>query len=122
VYFELAKLRYDYEAARITSRDGKLATDKAAKVLDLLLMARDQKPPLSPVYELIADVWLHSATQPGTDALAVIDEGASLFPGSHELIHRAAELYSNAGDRERALELIERGLQHAATESQKSSL
>lgn len=85
VYVELAKFRFDQELARATRNDGKLSLAQTEDVLDILMVAARQAPSLSPVYELIADVWMNCVEEPGADDFAVIDEGIGLFPRSGEL-------------------------------------
>lgn len=96
VYFECAKLRYDEELGRSRRNDGKLVSEQTKHVLEPLLTAAKQAPPLAQVYELIADVWTNSVETPHDSDLAVVDEGVSLFPESNALTSRAAALHARS--------------------------
>ncbi len=112
-WFELARLRFAESRAHPAAAGGKLSVEQAADVLTPLFRARSQLPPLAPVYELIASVWLDCAVKPTRGHLAVLDEGVRLFPRRVELVYRAAELCAQNGFAPEAATLVQLGLQIA---------
>ena len=79
--FELARLRYDALWGRSTRNDGKLTAAQAGTILEPLLAATRQSPPQAAVYELMGHVSFNSTEPPSAEILAVLAEGARLFPG-----------------------------------------
>lgn len=75
----LARLRLDERLAKPQAAS-KLSGEQLVGVLEPLFIARGQTPRLPEIYTLIAEAWLHSATPPAPQHLAVIDEGVKLFP------------------------------------------
>lgn len=113
-WLELARLRLIERLAAPASA-GKLSATQAAEVLTPLFTAREQVPALPEVYELIADVWSHSAVTPNRGHLAVLSEGIALFPRRLSLVHRTAALFLAQGFPVEAGSLIDLG-QRIATE------
>lgn len=101
-YYELARLRLAEASANPAAGEGRLSVSQASQVLAPLFEARAQQPPLPEVYELIADVWSRAAATPTRRHLAVLDEGAQLFPRRTALTVHAAELNLRFGFREEA--------------------
>ena len=85
-----------------------------------LFTARSQLPPLPEVYELIADVWAHSAVPPTPGHLAVLSEGVSLFPRRPSLVHRAAALFLEHGHVAEAAAFIDLGLRIAPDDPERA--
>jgi hypothetical protein len=80
-YYELARLRYDYLFGRSTRNDGKYTAEQSDSMLQPLLAASRQSPPLRAVYELMAHVSSNSVEPPSAEVLAALAQGARLFPG-----------------------------------------
>ena len=114
-YLELARLRYAAAQAQSADRAGRLSAEQTAEVLQPLLTARIQPPPMREVYELFLEVWAHSAVVPTRENYDLLLAGAQTFPRQFRLIYRIAEFgiqYGFTGD---AAKLVEYGLQYAPT-------
>lgn len=122
VYFELARLRYDYSFGRSPRNDGKLTAEQTSSILEPLLIATRQAPPLPQVYELMAHVCANSAVPPSDEILTALEQGAGFFPKNGDLLVKVAALYSDTGASVRALHLVQIGLQHASKESVREQL
>ena len=83
-------------------------------MLEPLLIARSQPPPLAEIFECMAETWAHSATPPAAADLAAIEDGVRLFARNTELVYRAAELRSQGGYAREAHGLVRLGLRLAA--------
>ncbi len=119
VWLELARLRLaEYLAASGTA--GKLSAGQAAGVLTPLFTAREQKPPLPEVYEMIADVWAKCAVTPTHGHLAVLSEGVTLFPRRASLVYRAAALFLAQGHVVEASSFIALGLRIAPDDTERA--
>jgi len=115
-YLELANLRFaEAQAAPAGAEPAPLTADQTRAVLQPLLVARQQPPPLPEVYELMAEVWLHSAAPPAKSDLGAINRGVLLFQRRPVLLARAAELNSRHGDPAEARTMAEFGLQLSRT-------
>ena len=110
-YLELARLRYTAANQAAATHEGRwLNAAQAAQVLEPLNAARSQPPPMGEVFELIAEVWSHSAQPPTRDDLKVINEGVNTFPRRPLLLARAADLNLRHGNPEDARKIITYGL------------
>lgn len=118
-WYELARLRYR-ECLATPAVAGKFSAAQAADVLTPLFTARKQAPPIPEVYELIADVWSHSAIVPNSGHLAVVAEGVSLFPRRSSLVHRAASLMLAYATPAEASAFVELGLRTATEASDRA--
>jgi tetratricopeptide (TPR) repeat protein len=118
-WLELARLRLAEHLAA-SADGGRLDAGQAAGVLAPLFTARSQLPPLPEVYELIADVWAHSAVPPTPGHLAVLSEGVSLFPRRPSLVHRAAALFLEHGHVAEAAAFIDLGLRIAPDDPERA--
>jgi hypothetical protein len=112
----LAQLRLAEARAKPGAADGKLSAGQAVGVLRELFAARGQLPPLPEVYEAVAEVWSLSAVAPSRENLAVLKEGARLFPRRGPLLLKAAELHAQYGFREEAAALCALGLKASASD------
>ena len=118
-WLELARLRLaDHLAAAPGA--GRLDAGQAADVLAPLFTARSQPPPLPEVYELIADVWSHSAVPPTHGHLAVLSEGVALFPRRSSLVQRAAALFLEHNHVAEAAAFIDLGLRITADDAERA--
>ncbi|WP_145928572.1 hypothetical protein OH491_22795 [Termitidicoccus mucosus] len=109
-YLELAKLRLRKTEAATGAPDGPLDDAQVDYILEPLLAARGQPPPMTGVYSLIGDVLLRAEQPPDAARLEIMLEGVRHFPNDGVLIYKAALLYANHGDPERARTLIGHGL------------
>ena len=108
--FELAYLRYKaLPAGGVAS----LTAEQAAGVLEPLLAARLADPPLPRVYALLAEVWSRSSTPPTSENLALLNEGARLFPQVSAYVLRTIYLNLANGQVAPAVTLTDLGLRHA---------
>jgi hypothetical protein len=113
-WFELGKLRHARARERANAADGKLTVDEAAEVLALLENARRQKSPVADVYALMAEVWIHSGIEPTRAHLAMLAEGARLFPRKSALVMAAIHFHARAGLIEPTETLVALGLRYAS--------
>lgn len=118
-WLELARLRFADQLAAAPG-GGRLDAGQVAGVLAPLFTARSQLPPLPEVYELIADVWSHSAVPPTPGHLAVLSEGVSLFPRRPSLVQRAAALFLDHGHVAEAAAFIDLGLRIAPDDAERA--
>jgi len=105
VYLELARLRYA-AVAEDGAVGGELTTAQVSAVLAPLATACTQPPPMAETYELMAEVWSHSAQPPARGDLAVLNQGVGVFPHRPLLLALAAELNLHHGDPETARKII----------------
>lgn len=113
VYLELARMRFAEAAANPAAPDGRFSAEQTASVLTPLFTARNQKPALVEVYELIAQAWARSVVTPGADHLIVLEEGVVLFPKNSGLVYATAGQEIRAGLLSNATKLIDYGLRTA---------
>jgi hypothetical protein len=116
-YLELARLRLEEQRAHPADPAGKLSAAQTADVLAPLLIARRQSPALPQVFGLVAQTWAISAVAPQREDLAVLDEGAKLFPQHAELVQLAAMFYFDRGFSADATRLCELGLRNAPNDA-----
>lgn len=119
-WYELARLRYA-ERLATPAANGRFSAAQAAEILTPLFTARRQDPPLPEVYELIADVWSHSAAVPTAGHLGVVFEGVRLFPRRMSLLQRAAALAVAYCRPEDAASYVELGLRIAETDTDRAA-
>lgn len=91
-YYELARMRYDYLYGRSTRNDGKYSSEKIDSILQPLLVAARQNPPLPAVYEMMAHLCFMSVEPPTPEVLAALARGAGLFPHHTALRRQLAAL------------------------------
>jgi len=120
-HLELARLRLGDALAK-AGPTGLISPPETVGVLAPLFAARDRPPPLSEVYDLMAEVWQHSALKPDKPHLDVLAEGAQLFPEDLRLLTAATRLYTTAGFRAEAQTMIEGALKNPADEATRTEL
>ena len=114
-YLELARLRYASAAAQSADGTGPLNAEQTAQVLQPLLTARTQPPPMREMYAFLLDVWAHSTRVPTRGDYDLLLAGAQAFPRQFELIYRTAEFGIQYGFTSDATRLVEHGLKYAPT-------
>jgi hypothetical protein len=119
-YTELARLRL--AAAAADTAGTRLTKVQLASVLRPLFTARQIKPAIPDTYALIAEAWERSATPPTKDNLAVLLEGAALFPSDSVTLLRAARLHQSLGLLREAGALADLGATWAADPGRKQEL
>ncbi|MBI5380416.1 MAG: hypothetical protein HZA31_00810 [Opitutae bacterium] len=112
-YYELAQLYLREVLAAPAGTNGKLSGAQAAPILELLLTARAQSPQLPEIYLLIGAIWERCADAPTAYHLAIMEEGARLFPRHPSLGALAALQLIRNGQTDRAAALIDFGLSFA---------
>jgi len=121
-YLELANLRYaEAQRAPAGAEPAPLTAEQTRAVLQPLLTARQQPPPLPEVYELMAEVWLHSAAAPAKADLGAINQGVLLFQRRPLLLLHAAELNGKYGDPAEARTMAEFGVKLSRTAEAKQA-
>jgi hypothetical protein len=119
-YLELARLRFDEVRANPASPEEKLSAAQVVRVLEPLLVARQQRPPMAAVYGLIADVWARSSSSPTREEFAVVIEGVQTFPRNAPLVMQAAMLASLKQFPKEALALAKHGQKIARDHAERS--
>jgi hypothetical protein len=115
-YLELANLRLaETQQTPASTAPAPLNAEQTKYVLQPLLIARQQPPPLPEVYELMADVWLHSSIAPRKPDLAAINQGVLTFQRRPLLLLHAAELNGKYGDPAEARTMAEFGIKLSRT-------
>jgi hypothetical protein len=115
-YLELANLRFaDTPRTFAGVPPALLNAEQTKYVLQPLLVARQQSPPLPEIYELMADVWLHSSVAPAKPDLAAINRGVLIFQRRPLLLLHAAELNGRYGDPAEARTMAEFGIKLSRT-------
>jgi hypothetical protein len=110
--FELARLRFrEFENG---DRAHRFTTAETTAILEPLLRAAGEAPPLPEVFLLMAEVWLRSSARPNPGELALLREGVHHFPDATGLIFAAVQLHVNAGAMSEAKALAERGRRFAS--------
>jgi hypothetical protein len=109
---ELARLRYA-DALAQPAVGAEFSAAQVSGVLAPLLIARRQPPPRAGLYELAAETWMHSAVRPQRTDIALLIEGAQLFPMRLKLVYQAAGLSADAGEVEAAHALTDHGVRYA---------
>jgi hypothetical protein len=112
-YLDLAQLRYADALVKPAAAEGTLSDAQVASVQSLLLTARQQVPSLPGVYELLSDLWVHSAAKPKKDDILVLVEGVRLFPTRLKLLYQTALFCLDAGMNDVAGPLIDYGVKIA---------
>jgi hypothetical protein len=74
---EVARFRFADAVAKPAAADGQFSPAQLSSIIDPLLVARQQRPPLPAVYELIAETWIRSAVKPKHDDVVVAVEARS---------------------------------------------
>jgi tetratricopeptide (TPR) repeat protein len=110
---ELARLRLTDALAQPQADHGKLSAAQVSHAMEPLLAAPNQPPPPPESFELMANIWAHSATPPSATDLAAVEQGVRLYPRQTELVYRAAELRAHNGYPREAHGLVRLGLRLA---------
>jgi hypothetical protein len=119
-YTELARLRLADATAGASG--ARLTKVQLASVLRPLFATRQIRPAIPDTYALIAEAWEHSATPPSKENLAVLLEGAALFPSDSTTLLRGARLHQSIGSLREAGALADLGATWAADSDRKNEL
>jgi hypothetical protein len=117
----LATLRYAEAIAKPAGSKGKLSAQQATAVLGPLRTALRHSA-VSDIYALMVKTWDHCEAKPSDRDLQTIIEGVSLFPRFTALSYRSAVVCAQRGDVARAIELVDRALVFAMSESDRDHL
>ncbi len=120
-YLVLAEIRSAEAAAHPQAQGGRLTAAQANTILGPLREALRFSPDPE-AYDLMADTWLRCESSPPASNLALLAAGAAFFPRSTVLAYKAALVCNRAGDRPRAITLIDRALAFAVEPSAHESL
>jgi hypothetical protein len=112
-YLELANLRFAQAQPKAT--DALLTAAQTQTILQPLLIGRQQSPPLPEIYELMAEVWLHSETPPAKEDIVLLNQAVMRFQRRPVLLLRAAELNGKYGDPAAARAMADFGLKLSRT-------
>ena len=119
-YLELARLRLEEARAKPAAADDKLGEAQVAQVLEPLLVARKQRPPMAAVYGVAAEAWGRSAKAPTREEFDMVLEGVQLFPRSTSLVLQAALLAAAHNFPKEALILAKHGVKISRDEANRS--
>ncbi len=109
---ELARYRLA-EAVAQSGEGAKLSAVQVAAVLQPLHAVRKNPPPRFGLYDLAAETWMRAADNPQRDDLALLFEGAQLFPTRLKLVYQTATVAGAAGDLALAHVLADHGVKYA---------
>lgn len=109
----LARVRLADLSVGLADAD-RLPAEVLERVLTPLFAAKDMRPAVAEVYQLIGEVWGRSSVTPRRGHLAVLVEGAGLFPDRSDLLWLAADLHHRHGYEVEATDLARRGEQNTA--------
>lgn len=105
-YLELARLRQAGWPAGTMDGERPLDERQVSQVLEPLLTARRQPPPMAEIYEFISAVWMRSGKPPTREDLKIVNEGVNYFSRRPTLLWRAATLNLRHGDPEIARQIV----------------
>ena len=117
VYYHQARFREADERAKLESGN-KLSAEQVRWVVEPLDHARVLRPALGEVYQLMTELWSSCEVAPPSDALAVLVDGAGLFPRDAVLGFNVALLHANAKEPKTAAEVAGRALRFAPAGSE----
>jgi hypothetical protein len=103
-YYALARLRYDHLFGRSTRNDGKFTAEQTDPILQPLLVAARQAPPLPAVYELMTHVCFNRVEPPPPEVLDALAQGVRFFPHNDDLVRQVAALHAGTGEAPRRSE------------------
>lgn len=112
-YVALARYQFADATAAAGGPDQPLTDEQAAGILALLGSARRLPPPDPATYELLAQVLAQRTKKAEAAEVALLIEGARLFPARLRLVYAAAALCVDAGLLEPAHLLADHGLRFA---------
>jgi hypothetical protein len=113
VYLELARLRFRELRTDKGNAESRLTRDEVRSVVAPLLIACESPPPLLESYALMATVWSWSSASPAPADLAVLAEGARLFPSASALVMQVVHLHVVNGSFGPAASLADSGWRQA---------
>jgi hypothetical protein len=116
---ELARYRYTDALAKPAGGEGRFSPEQVSSVLEPLLVARRQPPPVYPLYELAGDTLSRSAAKLKRDDAVLLIEGAQLFPTRLKLVFQAAALAAEVGELQAAHALAAHGERYAPDDTGK---
>ena len=116
---ELARYRYADALAKPAASDGRFSSGQVAGIMQPLLLARKQPPPLPAVYDLAGDTLTRSFDKLKRDDAVMLIEGAQLFPLRFKLIFQAALAATDIGDLQSAHALVDHGIKYSPDEKAK---
>jgi hypothetical protein len=108
-YYELARILYARERARPAGAKGRLSAAQTTAIVEPLLAAQHQSPPLPAACALFSELWFHSDLTPLPSDLVQLNAGAGYFPRNFSLVYQAALLDAQAGDWPAARRQVEQG-------------
>ncbi|MBC7366508.1 MAG: hypothetical protein H7343_06785 [Undibacterium sp.] len=109
-YFELARLNYEEARLKPAGAEKRLSEAQVSHVVEPLLIARSQRPPMAQVYGLLAEVWSQAARGPTRGEFGVVVEGVQMFPTDGGLVWRATTLAAGQKLGKEALLLAKHGV------------
>lgn len=117
VYVELARLRLAAALQHPDGSLGRLSIVQANSILDPLVAAYAQNPPVVEAYLVNAQVWLRTLSGIQPKNLSVLERGVRLFPADTRLLFATAILETAFGSRDLALQYLTRAEGLAANEA-----
>jgi hypothetical protein len=116
---ELARYHHADALAKPEAANGRFSGAQAAKIIQPLLVARKQPPPMPAVYDLAGDTLVRSAVKPSREEAVMVVEGAQLFPLRLKLVYQAALMASEVDELVSAHALADHGLKYSPEGSAK---
>jgi hypothetical protein len=119
-YIELARYRYADALAKPDGAGGKFSDAQVAGIIDLLLAARRQSPPIVTEYEMMADTWLRRNAKVKPEEIGTLVDGIRMFPGRMKLAFQIGTLAFDAGLNDLAHAMADHGLKYSPDAQTKS--
>lgn len=110
---ELARYRHADALAKPEGENGRFSRPQTLAIMQPLLLARRQPPPLPAVYDLAGDTLVRSAVKASRDDAVMLTEGAQLFPLRLKLVYQAAVIAGETGELVPAHALADHGIKYA---------
>jgi hypothetical protein len=110
---ELARYRHADAMAKPAASNDRFSGAQTTAIMQPLLQARRQPPPLPAVYDLAGDTLVRSEMKPTRDEAVMLVEGAQLFPLRMKLIYQGAVIAADAGELIPAHALVDHGIKYA---------
>jgi hypothetical protein len=111
---ELARLRLGAARAHPAGMAGTFSPAQVSSILALVNEARQLSPPLVGTYAVVGDLVRHVAGGPSPEEIALLNEGARLFPYFYQLVLDAVVWDTRTGDLSSAKSLAALGAWNAA--------
>jgi hypothetical protein len=110
---ELARYRHADAVAKPEGGNDRFSAAQTSSVMQPLLLARKQPPPVAAVYDLAGDALVRSAVKSSREEAVMVVEGAQLFPLRLKLVYQATLMAAEIGELKSAHALAAHGIKYS---------